>query len=139
MAVLMWEKPKQVISKEEWKGNQADGAPPGTWMSNMSHEDSMRWKAKVVGATLGFPQVELRRNGMVVILSKRGYKYNGYDCRQTPEALAEYAEKKKKYGWKDELDSVVHIASSGAQSMSFREYEEFQQALKEGWEALEGL
>jgi len=129
MSVLMWEKPKQIISKEEWKGNQADSAPPGTFMPNMSREDSMRWKAKIVGATLGFPQVELRRNGMVVILSKKGYKYNGYDFRGTPERIKK-ADRKQR---------VVHIASSGAQCFSLEEYEEFQQALKEGWEALEAL
>lgn len=139
MSVLMWEKPKQVISKEEWKGNQADGAPPGTWMFNMSHKDSMRWKAKIVGKTLGFPQVELRRNGMVVILSKRGYKYNGYDTRQTPEKLAEYAANKKQYGWDNDLDDVVHIASSGSQAMNMKEYLDFMEALREGWEALEAL
>lgn len=139
MSVLMWEKPKQVISKEEWKGNQADGAPPGTWMSNMSHADSMRWKAKIIGAKLGFPQVELRRNGMVVILSKRGYKYNGYDCRQTSEFFAKRAEYEAKYKESLGEPNVVHIASSGAQCMDLKEYEEFQQALKEGWEALEDL
>ena len=79
------------------------------------------------------------RNGMVIILSKKGYKYQRYDCRQTPENLADYAAKKEKYRWDDELDNVVHIASSGSQAMSLKEYEEFQLALKEGWEALEGL
>jgi hypothetical protein len=139
MSVLMWEKPKPIMSKEERASYQADGAPPGTWMPNMSREDEMRWKAKFVGKTTGFPQVELRRNGMVVILSKRGYKYQRYDCRQTPENLADYAEKKKQYKWDDELDNVVHIASSGSQAMNMQEYQDFTNALKEGWEALEEL
>lgn len=125
MSVLMWEKPKQIMSKEERDSYQADGAPPGTWMPNMSREDSMRWKAKIVGKTLGFPQVELRRNGMVIILSKKGYKYNGYDTRQSKG--------------KEHKTKVVHIASSGSQAMNMQEYEEFMQALKEGWEALEAL
>ena len=139
MSVLMWEKPKQVMSKEERASYQADGAPPGTWMSNMSHEDSMRWKAKIVGKTTGCPQVELRRNGMVIILSKRGFKYKDYDCRRTPENVAEFEQKKKQGGWDFEFDNVVHIASSSSQTMNMQEYLDFMEALKEGWEALEAL
>ncbi len=139
MSVLMWEKPKQVTSKEDWKENQADGAVPGTWAPNMSREDQMRWKAKVVGATLGFPQVEIRRNGMVIVLSKKGYKYNGYDFRQTLEFFEKRREYEAKY--KDSLGdpNVVHIASSGAQCFSPAEFAEFQQAIAEGLARLDEL
>ena len=84
MTVLMWEKPKQVLSKADWAANQADSAPPGTFVPNMSEEDRMRWKAKLVGIKTGFPQVEIRRDSTVIIVSLRGYKYKNYDTRQTP-------------------------------------------------------
>ena len=61
MGVVMWDKPKQVISKEEWKNISADSAPPGVYTSNMSDEDAATWKGKIVGAKLGCPQVELRK------------------------------------------------------------------------------
>lgn len=127
MAVLMWEKPKRVMSKETWTSIQADGAPPGTYCSNMSPEDQMRWKAKLVGVTLGFPQVEIRRNGLVVIVSSRGYKYNGYDCRQT----------EKNPGADDR--NVVHLASSGSQSFTLEELEEFISAIREAQAKLKEL
>jgi hypothetical protein len=144
MTVLMWDKPEPVLSKEEWAGNQADGAPPGTFMSNMSRDDNLRWKAKLVGATLGFPQVEIRRDSTVIILSLKGYRYKGYNTRQTPEN-----EKRWKELAEHRFDSVrrpveqsrkcVHIATAGAMSMTMDEFEEFQKAITEGFQVLNDL
>lgn len=39
----------RVETVEDWKANQADGAPPGTYVPNMSDEDAARWRGSVVG------------------------------------------------------------------------------------------
>lgn len=72
--ILTWEKPEQTMSKEDWANNhQACGAPPGTYVPNMSKEAQLQWKAKY-RAKLG--QVEIRRDGLVIVVSLYGYKYN---------------------------------------------------------------
>jgi len=60
LTVLTWDKPKQVISVDEWKNICADGVPPGVYTPNMSEEDRKRWKAKLVGKTTDDPRVEIR-------------------------------------------------------------------------------
>ena len=34
---------------EDWKANQADGAPPGTYVPNMSDADAARWRGDISG------------------------------------------------------------------------------------------
>ena len=133
----MWDKPKQVVSKEEWASNQADSAPPGTFMPNMSEADRMRWKAKLVGTTKGFPQVELRRDSTVIILSLKGYKYKYYDTRQSPENI----EKARKYDRKTDPSTwaTIRIASAGPMALTFDEYKEMQAAVNEGLGMLRDL
>jgi len=46
--ILLWEKPKRKMPVEEWKKISADSAPPGVYTPNMSDEDKMRWKAKLI-------------------------------------------------------------------------------------------
>lgn len=50
MGILYWNKPKKVMSNEEWQSITADSAPPGVYTPNMSEEDSFHWKAKFVGS-----------------------------------------------------------------------------------------
>lgn len=137
MSVLMWDKPKRVMSKEDWAENQADGAPPGTYVPNMSEKDRMRWKAKLVGQKTGFPQVELRRDSTVVILSLKGYKYKYYDTRRSEENLANT----RKYDKKATYDKwpLIHIASAGPMAMSFEDLDDFKKAIDEGIEFLRNL
>lgn len=123
MSVLMWEKPEQAVSKESWKSRSADSAPPGAYTSNMSVEDLRRWKACVKGHTKGYPQVELRRDGMVIVLSTDGYKYKSYDTRGIVDD-------------EDNMGGHVHIVCSGPVMLSLAEYDELQTALYEGWRAL---
>lgn len=61
MAILMWDKPPRVMSKDAWKGITADGATPGTYVPNMSDADREAWKAKLVGITKDNPRVEIRK------------------------------------------------------------------------------
>jgi hypothetical protein len=88
--IVMWDKPKRKISKEEWKNISADSAPPGVYTPNMSDEDRCRWKGKIVGQKIGHPQAELRKSfhgaQMLIIVSvKGGYKYKNYTREETNE------------------------------------------------------
>ena len=57
--VLSWEKPKKKMNTEEWKKISADGAPPGVYTPNMSREDKLKWKAKLIKGKR--PRVEVRK------------------------------------------------------------------------------
>lgn len=59
MSILSWEKPPRRTSVENWKSISADGAPPGVYSPNMSQEDRLKWKAKLVGKKGGIKQVEI--------------------------------------------------------------------------------
>jgi hypothetical protein len=136
MGVLMWDKPEKLHdSKEHADMYSADGAPPGVFVPNMSDEDAMRWKAKFVGRKTDTPQVELRCNGVVVVLGFRGYKYKYYNTRVTQKAHDKWT----KFGRPEDAPTVMHIATSGPMMFSMAEYEEFQQAIAEGFEALKKL
>lgn len=128
-SVLSWEKPKQLVSKEEWAENQADGAPPGTFAPNMSPADIGKWKAKLVGQKTGFPQVEIRKDSTVIIVSLNGYKYKYYDTRRSQENL----EKARKYDKNVQFADwpVVHLASAGPMQLTYQELEELQSAITE--------
>ena len=127
--VLYWDKPKKVMTKEEWAGNQADGAPPGTFTPNMSDEDRAKWKAKLVGQKTGFPQVEIRKDSTVIIVSLNGYKYRHYDTRRTPENLAKARRFDRDASFADW--PVVHFASAGPMQLTYQELDELQSAIQE--------
>ncbi len=120
----MWEKPKKLRdSKEHADDHCADGAPPGAYVPNMSAEDAMKWKAKLAGHKTGFPQVELRRDGCVIVVSTRGYKYKHYDTRDIKSW-------KKASKRQDEV-KLIHIACSGPMYLTELEYAEMLQAVEE--------
>lgn len=133
MGVLMWDKPKKAMSSADWSSLSADGAPPGVYVPNMSDEDRHRWKAKLVGQATGFPQVEIRKDSTVIVLSLRGYKYRHYDTRQTPEAIANERANKHCSDLLAPNDwATIHFASAGPMMLSTRGLEEMQQAIAEG-------
>lgn len=118
MNVLMWDKPAKIMTEEERAAAyQADGAPPGVYVPNMSDEDRRRWKAKKIGGD--HPRVEIRKDTFVVIVSLGGgYHYKHYKPKQTEGVN-------------------IHIAAAGPIMLTFEEWAEFQQAVQEAREALE--
>jgi len=123
MSILSWDKPKRARSKEAHAQISADGAPPGVYVPNMSQEDQLKWKAKLVGVKTGHPQVEIRRthrgNGLVIIVSLGGgYSYKYYKREETKGLN-------------------IHIASSGPQQMTFQDFEDMIAAVNEAKEVLE--
>jgi|SRR6478609_1715623 len=137
MSVLSWEKPKKVMSKDRWEEFSADGAPPGTFTPNMSSEDISRWKAKLVGQMTGFPQVEIRRDSTVIIVSLKGYKYKQYNVRQTQENI----DQARKWDRDDDVSRwpTIHIASAGATMLTLEQFSEFKQAIDEALQFLREL
>jgi|SRR5579885_1980260 len=128
--VLCWDKPKKVMSKEEWAESYgADGAPPGCYQPNMSQADRKKWKAKLVGQKAGFPQVEIRKDSTVIIVSLNGYKYKQYDTRRSQENLA----KARKFNRNESFADwpTVHVATAGAMQLTFQELDELQSAIQE--------
>lgn len=59
MTILSWDKPKQVLTKEEWQDISADSAPPGVYTPNMSEDDRLKWRAKLIKGH--DPRVEIRK------------------------------------------------------------------------------
>ena len=62
MTVLYWQTPKRRTPVADWKkDNVFDGGPPGGYLPNMSDEDMLKWKAKLVGVSTSTPAVEIRK------------------------------------------------------------------------------
>ena len=73
---INWDKPKKARSKEDHEEmNQSDCGVPGTFVPNMSNTDMKKWKGKVVGTRSGHPQIEIRKDSFVIIVSFHGYSY----------------------------------------------------------------
>ena len=80
MTVLCWDKPKRARPSADHAAEySSDCGAPGTYQPNMSDDDRAKWKARIVGAKTPVPQVEIRKDSAVIVISARGYKYNGYD------------------------------------------------------------
>lgn len=59
-SVLSWDEPKKSRPTEEHNETfVADGAPPGTYVPNMSEEDKEKWKAKQIGGK--DPRIEIHK------------------------------------------------------------------------------
>jgi len=69
MPVLSWEKPEQIMPKEDWLALGFDDGPPGAYVPNMSQADRLLWKAKFIGGK--YLRVEIRKS------IKIGYGYVG--------------------------------------------------------------
>jgi hypothetical protein len=124
MTILMWDKPARKVSVQEWKDDYGfEDGPAGGYIPNMSKADEKRWKAKLTGTKLGFPQVEIRKTAgasqMTIIVNLgQGYNYKQYKVR----------------------DGInVHVALNGPAQMTFEETNEMHQAIQEAKTYLEGL
>lgn len=60
MTVLNWEKPEQIMPKEDWLALGFDDGPPGAYVPNMSQADRLLWKAKFIGGK--YFRVEIRKS-----------------------------------------------------------------------------
>ena len=109
MPILDFNKPKKVMSTEEWKSISADGAPPGVYVSNMSTTDMEKWKAKHIKGN--DPRIEIRKtmSSQVLIVVRISTGDNVSD---------------------------VKMSCNGPIYMSFEQAQELQQAIQEAKEIL---
>ncbi len=128
--ILSFVKPKKALSTEDWKNqHSADGAPPGVYVPNMSEEDMLKWKAKVVGSKDGNHQIEIRsletRSNLVAIV-------NG----AMPVVIAVDPSWPK---WQQPKQPVAHelkLSSNGPMHFTAEVWSRFMEALTEAREVL---
>lgn len=127
--ILSWDKPKKAMTDEAWKSISAEGAPPGVYTPNMSDEDRLKWKAKVVGVKSGKPQVEIRKTTggtqlLIIVSLKGGFKYGSSEIQRSH----------------NETDSAnIHISANGPVRFSWQDYADFGKAIEEAREYLNSL
>lgn len=97
MSILRWDKPKKVMTVQQWSEHYGfDGGPIGGYSPNMSEADQLSWKAKITGKKLGFPQVEIRktteRGSQVVIIVNLGDGYNYKYYRAVNDDYTQYVD-----------------------------------------------
>lgn len=115
MSVLMWEKPEKVMDSTEWAESYvADGAPPGVYVPNMSEDDMLRWKAKLVGIRTAYPRVEIRKSAYAQILIIVSL---GQGFQQRYKSMPE--------------ETNVQISANGAFALTWQELDEMNTAIQE--------
>jgi hypothetical protein len=129
--VLMWEKPEKIMSIEKWKNISADNAPPGVYVPNMSKEDMLKWKAKLISGKRGaVPRVEIRKT----FTKSNNEPYpNGKNVYCQALIIVSF----------DNIDGFkncnVLMSMNGKCGMSFKEVVELNEAIAEAREVLWNL
>jgi hypothetical protein len=153
MGVLFWGKPKKKLSTEAWKNDAGfDGGPDGGYMPNMSPEDEKRWKAKLTGTKLGYPQVEIRKTAgsqmLVIVNLGKGYNYN-HAKSENPEYVgktpADFVGTWHSRFTQHDIDRRayptrginVHLSMNGPAIMTFQDMADLNAAVLEAKAALE--
>ena len=124
MGILSWDKPARIRTADEHaRLHSADGAPPGTYVPNMTAADQNKWKAKLVGKTTGSPQVEIRKSvrgvQMLIIVSLGGGIKVGNRDRERSKGVN------------------VQMSMNGPAQMTFDEMAALQAAVAEARQVLE--
>jgi len=152
--VLMWDRPRQRVSKKAWKDEYGfDGGPDGGYQPNMSEDDANRWKAKLVGTRTGFPQVEIRKQAgpslmLIIVNLGAGYSYKS----RTPSYDVEKAEERwssrdiapmslvDRIGLQDvSAGTQVHVSMNGPAMMDFEDLANMHKAVEEAKAVLASL
>jgi hypothetical protein len=118
-SIINWDKPQKIRPSKEHAGMySSDSGVPGTYMPNMSDDDIKKWKGKVVGATTGSPQVEIRKDCMVIIVSLGGgYQYKFYKRERT-------------------TGINIHVSMAGPTQLTFAEWDEMKNVVEEARQKL---
>ena len=141
MTVLMWDKPKKILTVQQWAEHYGfEDGPTGGYSPNMADADLGRWKAKITGKKLGFPQVEIRKTAgaqmtMIVNLGD-GYNYKYYraelvdDPRNADHIFV---------GRCGTFGQALHLALNGPMVLDHTEVAELPLVIEEAKSALNSL
>lgn len=158
MSLLVWDEPRKAKSKAKWAETSFEDGPKGGFIPNMSDSDNERWKAKLTGTKLGFPQVEIRKAAgslMTIIVNLGdGYNYKGYrsvpDPDRTCVGKTPTSNTRSYLRTQEDIDYSalrerstrgvqIHISMNGPSTMSLREMGEMHLAIAEAVGVLEEL
>lgn len=119
MSLISWNKPKKIRSTEEHNQTYlSDSGVEGTYVPNMPKADRWSWKGKLVGQKTKYPQVELRRGGIVIVISLHGYKYKHYNTR--------HGEMNGNDTWSklnEDTAPTFHLSSSGPIQFTWEQFD----------------
>lgn len=156
--ILKWDRPKKVMTVEEWANNYGfEDGPTGGYAPNMSVADQLSWKAKITGTKLGFPQVEIRKKTqrgsqvLIIVNMGEGYNYKSYEAiNKRAYSDMNRAWFAKQYGKAEADDQYnrymfptrginIHISTNGPIQMDFAELADMNSAIEEAKTALLSL
>ena len=123
MSLLMWDKPKQIMSHEEYAEEHSSSAEAtGTYASNMSDEDKKRWRARMIGGKR--PRVEIRKElaGTKIVL--------------VVTEIFEYTV--QSYGRQEAENYNVRLSMNGPILATWQDWAKMQQAIVEARAVLAG-
>jgi hypothetical protein len=155
--ILTWDKPAKKMTAQEWREYYGfDGGPSGGYMPNMSDDDAAKWKAKLTGTKLGFPQVEIRKSFRssqltCIVNLGNGYNYKQYRARsekyygKTPADFASQyymsditQEKIDERAARDSTAGIqIHLAMNRPAQLTFDDMAELNEAILEAKAYLE--
>ena len=126
MGILSWDTPKKKRSTEEHNAmHSSDSGVEGTYVPNMSEDDNLKWKAKLINKGKANARVEIRKlfpakYAQVFII----VALDGWDLSSKGET-------------KDNTSGLnVRISTNGAIAMTFKELNELNQAVEEAKKAI---
>jgi hypothetical protein len=125
MAILDFEKPKKIHStKEHNKMYSSDSGIDGTYVPNMSKEDTLKWKAKYITGEDERIEIHKTIDGVqvVIIVYKKTRPVLKYDY-------------KKKEEW-DKRHQNVKMSMNGKLDMTWDNWFDMEQAIREAFEIL---
>jgi hypothetical protein len=160
VSIIMWDKPRQKMSKAKWKDDVGfEDGPTGGYQPNMSEYDANRWKGKLVGTKTGFPQVEIRKKAgaslMTIIVNLGdGYNYKYYSAIPKEFKNLENFGAGESRTWMDCVEDAeyfdfadfagsttsgtnVHISMNGPATLCFQEIAELTMVIHEAKAVLE--
>jgi hypothetical protein len=116
MGLITWNKPAKVRPTEEHNDRfSSDTGIPGTFVPNMSQEDRLKWKGKIVNRRKPSCHIEIRKSfpsgaNLLIIVALKGYSANN---------------------GKDEDFSGVRISLNGPAKMSPQEFRDLYRVVEE--------
>lgn len=124
--IFTWVKPRSYMTKHQKRKVKIDDEAAKTL-----------WKAYIPETSRRFPQIEIRKYGLVIVISKRGYRYSKYDTRQTPSNIEKWKAYCESNGTPGKEMPTVHIVANDIVTLTYKEFAELQVVFAEAQQALD--